>query len=148
MESSLTWRKWRPMDLQSQRKLNKYFGLHKGMDTQLFCKSFVQITKTQHQLAIALQDGTRNNKLDEVILTGVEAMACKLAMRRKRKYKRCSLRIIRCLFKVPLIKQGTSQDNMAFYAPRAKAVPVQTANTSTNQWSGQAGYDFFCNILS
>lgn len=38
-------------------------------------KSFVRSTKRKHELALALDHGMKNTKLEEVILTGLEMVA-------------------------------------------------------------------------
>lgn len=51
-------------------KVNKLSGLQNVIDTELFRERFVQSTERQHQLGLALGDGTMTTKLEEIIRKG------------------------------------------------------------------------------
>lgn len=80
------------MDFQTQKKSNAYFDPQKVMGTQILWESFVWSTKRLHQLALALGDGTKNTKPQEVILKSVEEVAQKLDINEKIEQGRCLMK--------------------------------------------------------
>lgn len=68
--ASLNSRKWRPIPLQTQKKLKPYLGLQKYIDAQKFSKWFVQTTKWMQHILNAFGNCTKITKKETVIFTG------------------------------------------------------------------------------
>lgn len=65
-------------------KLNACFGLPKLMDAQLRRGMFEQNTKWQSQPALALDDGTVNSKLKNILFMALKTVTQRQGMKRKR----------------------------------------------------------------